>query len=74
MCNLLHRRVINGIWGLALASLRMGAEVYSFGFVSHHIREESYAYEMGNLTCGYTFRESLKRLHSETLLTHLGSV
>lgn len=47
MCNLLHRRVINGVWGLALASLRVGAEVYSFGFVSHHIREESYAYEMG---------------------------
>jgi hypothetical protein len=57
---LLRRYAINGVKGIALALLSLGAWVLSFAFVSHPLGERYYVYKtQRNLTGGCTFGESL---------------
>jgi hypothetical protein len=58
---LLHRRAVNGARCMRLALPRL---VRPLGNSAVHL---------GNLMGGYNPRESLQRLHSDTLLGHLGS-
>jgi hypothetical protein len=59
-----------------LALPRLGCRgSFDLGFVSHPPWEGVLRlYDWRNLTSSYASGESLQRLHSETLPTHLGSV
>jgi hypothetical protein len=65
-------RVVNGAWGIVLALLKVSAEVFSFGFVSHHLREESCSLKLGKPNRRLYLSNIFIMLHSETLSVHLG--